>query len=91
MAPSPTSTSSPTASATCLNVSPGKNGYLPPEACDVILYYVPSLAAAVLFCVLYGLTTGTHIAQGIIYKKVFSASMLTIWVIADLFFSATRG
>lgn len=48
----------------------GKNGYLPPDACDVILYYVPSLAAALLFCALFGLTTLVHMAQAIIHKRV---------------------
>ncbi|KAJ5247655.1 hypothetical protein N7468_002638 [Penicillium chermesinum] len=72
MTPSPTATSSPTASATCLNVPPGKNGYLPPEACNAILFYVPSLAAAILFCVLYGLTSGIHIVQAVLYKKKYA-------------------
>jgi hypothetical protein len=63
-------TTSSTATATCLNISPGKNGYLPPEACDVILYYVPSFAAAVLFCVFYGMTTLLHGIQAVMFKKV---------------------
>ncbi|KAJ5656151.1 hypothetical protein N7507_008101 [Penicillium longicatenatum] len=59
------------ASATCVNnIAPGKNGYLPPESCDVILYYVPSFAAAILFCALFGLTTIVHIIQAVVYKKV---------------------
>ncbi|PYI01472.1 RTA1 domain protein [Aspergillus sclerotiicarbonarius CBS 121057] len=60
---------------TCTNPKPGKNGYLPPEACDVILLYVPSLAAAVLFCVLYGLTLICHGIQAFLYKKRYA------WVI----------
>ncbi|KAJ5635962.1 uncharacterized protein N7484_009275 [Penicillium longicatenatum] len=69
-----TSTSaSSTASATCVNnIAPGKNGYLPPESCDVILYYVPSFAAAILFCALYGLTTIVHIIQAVVYKKGYA-------------------
>lgn len=66
-------TVSPVASSTstaCVNVAPGKHGYLPPESCDVILYYVPSFGAAILFCVLYGLVAMLHIVQAIIYKKV---------------------
>lgn len=54
----------------CTTPKPGKNGYLPPEACDVILYYAPSFGAAVFFCVLYGLLMIAHIAQGLVYKKV---------------------
>lgn len=33
-------------------------------------YYVPSTAAAILFAVLFGLSTATHFLQGIGYKKV---------------------
>lgn len=57
-------------STACITISPGKHGYLPPESCDVILYYVPSFGAAILFCVLYGLVAMLHIFQAIIYKKV---------------------
>ncbi|KAJ5301175.1 uncharacterized protein N7443_006177 [Penicillium atrosanguineum] len=69
-----TSTSvSSTASATCVNnIPPGKNGYLPPESCDAVLYYVPSFAAAILFCALYGLTTIVHIVQAVAYKKGYA-------------------
>ncbi|RAK96802.1 RTA1 domain-containing protein [Aspergillus ibericus CBS 121593] len=73
---SPTATSAiASATQTCTNPKPGKNGYLPPEACDVILPYVPSLAAAVLFCVLYGLTLICHVIQAFLYKKRYA------WVI----------
>ncbi|GKZ30966.1 hypothetical protein AbraIFM66950_010791 [Aspergillus brasiliensis] len=71
-----TSTSTALASTqTCTNPKPGKHGYLPPEACDSILLYVPSLAAAVLFCVLYGLTLILHGVQAFLYKKRYA------WVI----------
>ncbi|CAG8125893.1 unnamed protein product [Penicillium olsonii] len=63
---------STTSTATCVTVSPGKNGYLPPESCDVILYYVPSFGAAILFCVLFGLATILHTVQAIIYKKRYA-------------------
>lgn len=76
-----------TSTATCLDIKPGKNGYLPPEACDVILYYVPSFGAAIFFCVLYGLTTLVHLVQAIIYKKV----RITLWdfQISDFPFAIT--
>ncbi|GAA92998.1 hypothetical protein ASPFODRAFT_55255 [Aspergillus luchuensis CBS 106.47] len=66
-----TTTSALASTQTCTNPKPGKNGYLPPEACDDILLYVPSLAAAVLFCVLYGLTLICHGVQAFLYKKVY--------------------
>lgn len=65
-----TSTTTATPTATCINVEPGKNGYLPPESCDVILAYVPSIAAAVLFTVLFGLTFLAHVAEAIAFRKV---------------------
>ncbi|OOQ83942.1 RTA1 domain protein [Penicillium brasilianum] len=65
-------TTSLTASATCLNIAPGKNGYLPPESCDALLYYVPSFGAAVLFCVFYGMTTLLHGVQAVMYKKAYA-------------------
>ncbi|KAJ5579648.1 uncharacterized protein N7459_005633 [Penicillium hispanicum] len=85
---SATTTASSTASATCVNVAPGKNGYLPPESCDAILYYVPSFAAAVLFCVLYGLTTGVHIGQAIVYKKGYAwvITMGALWELIAFIF-----
>jgi hypothetical protein len=72
-----TATIFPTATAsaispteTCTHPKPGKNGYLPPEACDAILLYVPSFGAAIFFTVLFGLTTLCHTVQAFIYKKV---------------------
>ncbi|KAJ5156369.1 hypothetical protein N7492_009172 [Penicillium capsulatum] len=74
---SPTTTStSATSTPTCLDIEPGKNGYLPPEACDVILFYAPSFGAAILFCVLFGLTTMAHLFQAVQYKKLLSVSEL---------------
>ncbi|KAK9318815.1 RTA1 like protein-domain-containing protein [Lipomyces orientalis] len=66
---------SASAVATCTNPKPGKNGYLPPDACDVILLYVPSFGAAILFPVLFGLTLICHGVQGFMYKKKYT------WVI----------
>ncbi|KAK9235163.1 hypothetical protein V1525DRAFT_410812 [Lipomyces kononenkoae] len=65
-------TASVTAAATCTNPKPGKNGYLPPDACDDILFYVPSFGAAISFSVLFGLTLICHVVQGIIYKKKYT-------------------
>ncbi|KAA8651149.1 hypothetical protein EYZ11_009425 [Aspergillus tanneri] len=76
-------TSSSTTSPTCTTPKPGKNGYLPPEACDVILYYVPSFAAAGLFCVLFGVSMIWHGVQGFMYKKVESMRTLTLMDSAD--------
>jgi hypothetical protein len=60
------------ATATCVSIAPGKDGYLPPEACGNLLYYVPSFGAALLFAVLFSLTMIAHLVQMIVYKKVYS-------------------
>ncbi|OGE52285.1 hypothetical protein PENARI_c010G11501 [Penicillium arizonense] len=95
----PTATTSPasatatsTASVTCISVAPGKNGYLPPESCDALLYYVPSFAAAILFCVLYGLTTIMHTIQAFIYKKPYAwvISMGSAWELVAFIFRALQ-
>lgn len=77
----PTASISATATApalspteTCTHPKPGKNGYLPPEACDAILLYVPSLGAAIFFTILFGLTTLCHAVQAFMFKKVGIAS-----------------
>ena len=70
MAPTATTSASATASPTCLDIAPGKNGYLPPEACGSLLFYEPSFGAAILFAVLFGLTTLAHTIQAVIYNKV---------------------
>ncbi|KAJ6080925.1 hypothetical protein N7499_005799 [Penicillium canescens] len=80
------------ASATCISVAPGKDGYLPPESCDALLYYIPSFAAAILFCVLYGLTTIMHTVQAFIYKKPYAwvISMGSAWELVAFIFRALQ-
>ncbi|KAJ5090955.1 hypothetical protein N7532_009639 [Penicillium argentinense] len=65
-------TASASSTATCLPIDPGKNGHLPPEACGVILLYKPSLAAAVVFFVLFALTTLIHFVQVCIHRKLYA-------------------
>ncbi|KAH1361219.1 hypothetical protein KXW65_005122 [Aspergillus fumigatus] len=75
----PTASISATATApalspteTCTHPKPGKNGYLPPEACDAILLYVPSFGAAIFFTILFGLTTLCHAVQAFMFKKKYA-------------------
>ncbi|KAJ5222236.1 uncharacterized protein N7469_008476 [Penicillium citrinum] len=65
-----TSNASPT--ATCLHIDPGKNGYLPPEACGAILLYKPSLVPAAIFFILFGLATVFHFIQAFIHRKLYA-------------------
>src|SRR5277367_18407 len=58
------------ATATCINVTPDSNGYVPEWACNANYNYDPSFSAAILFTILFGLTLGGHIYQAILYKKV---------------------
>ncbi|CAG7936096.1 unnamed protein product [Penicillium salamii] len=85
-------TASATSTATCVTVSPGKNGYLPPESCDVILYYVPSFGAAILFCVLFGLVSLLHTVQAIVYKKRYAWVLImgAVWELLAFIFRALQ-
>ncbi|KZP21963.1 hypothetical protein FIBSPDRAFT_931397 [Athelia psychrophila] len=66
---SSTTTASP--ATTCVTVTPGKNGYVPPEACNANYAYDPSLAAAAVTSTLFGLLLALHLFQGILYRKKF--------------------
>lgn len=67
--PISSATTSPTAS--CISgLTPDKNGYVPPEACNANYSYYPSFAAAVIFSVIFGLVFTVHLIQGIAYRKV---------------------
>ncbi|KAI9034939.1 RTA1 domain-containing protein [Aspergillus affinis] len=72
MTPTTATSASATASPTCIDIAPGKNGYLPPEACGSLLFYEPSFGAAILFAVLFGLTTLAHIIQAFVYNKRYA-------------------
>lgn len=61
-----------------MTVVPGKDGYLPPYACGVLLDYVPSFGAALAFTILYLVTTVFHLTQGIRYKKVLFPSTAVV-------------
>ena len=65
-------TSMATASTTssCITVTPGKDGYVPAESCNSNYNYNPSFVAALIFAILFGITTLTHIYQAFAYKKV---------------------
>ena len=71
MSASPTNTTDPSsATATCINVTPDSNGYVPEWACNANYNYDPSFPTAILFTILFGLTLGAHIYQAILYKKI---------------------
>ncbi|KAM0503202.1 hypothetical protein ACHAP8_003244 [Fusarium lateritium] len=57
--------------ATCTTAVPGKYGRVPVDACNSNYFFDPSFAANLAFCVLFGLTTTTHLVQAILFKKRF--------------------
>lgn len=67
-ASSTTNTSS--ASASCIKVTPDKNGWVPPESCNAVYMYHPSFLWALVFAIVFGAATVLHISQAFWYKKV---------------------
>jgi uncharacterized integral membrane protein len=73
---SSTATSTASATASCISVTPDKNGYVPEWACNSNYNYYPSFAAALIFAIVFGITTFLHIYQAFAHKK-----MRLSWVI----------
>jgi uncharacterized MAPEG superfamily protein len=73
---SSTATSTASATASCISVTPDKNGYVPEWACNSNYNYYPSFAAALIFAIIFGITTFLHIYQAFAHKK-----MRLCWVI----------
>lgn len=67
-------------------MTPGKNGYVPPEACNANWNYDPSFGAALIFTLLFGLTMSIHIFQAFYHKK-FKLSWVIIMGATWEFFS----
>ncbi|KAG0645997.1 putative lipid transporter atnI [Hyphodiscus hymeniophilus] len=67
---STTLTAVASATGSCINVTPGKDGYVPEWACNSNYNYNPSMAAALVFAIIFGITTFVHIYQAIAYKKI---------------------
>ena len=51
-------------------IAPDKNGFVPPSECNALYRFYPSFGAAILFSILFGIVTVTHISQAAAYKKV---------------------
>jgi hypothetical protein len=66
---SSTATSTASATASCISVTPDKNGYVPEWACNANYNYYPSFIAALIFTIIFGLTTSIHLYQAFAYKK----------------------
>lgn len=62
-------TATASATATCISVTPDKNGYVPEWACNANYEYYPSIAAALVFAVIFGLSLVLHICQAFAFSK----------------------
>lgn len=73
MSSSPTISSMATSSstATCITATPDRNGYVPIDDCRNIWIYYPSFGAAILFSILFGMSTVLHVFQAFHYRKRF--------------------
>jgi hypothetical protein len=65
----PSSIATATPEATCITMTPDKNGWVPYEACNAHYAYYPSFAAALFFTVVFALSLIAHITQASTYKK----------------------
>lgn len=81
--------SSATASSTtsCISgITPDKYGYVPEYACNANYNYYPSFTAAIIFSLLFGITTLLHITQAFHHKKLrlcWVVSMGAAWEFAS--------
>jgi hypothetical protein len=79
-------TSTSTATPSCISVTPDKNGYVPEWACNANYNYYPSFTAALIFTILFGITTLLHIYQAFTHKKLrlcWTLLMGTGWELAS--------
>jgi hypothetical protein len=51
--------------------TPGLDGYVPADACNVLWVYFPKFSAAVAFAILFGVLTIAHVGQAVVYHKGF--------------------
>ncbi|CAA9964987.1 RTA1 domain-containing protein [Pyrenophora teres f. maculata] len=61
--------------------TPGRDGYVPAEACNALWVYSPNFAAAVVFSILFGMLTIAHLCQAVVYRNGFCwvIIMASLW------------
>lgn len=59
-------------SSHCVTAIPDKNGHVPINDCRALYNYYPSFAAAILFCIIFGISFCLHTVQAIVWRKVKS-------------------
>src|SRR6187402_1449723 len=84
------STATSTSTATCISVTPDKNGYVPEYACGSNYMYNPSFTAAVIFAVIFGISTFLHCYQAFAYQKKKLCWVLIMGVAWEFASFATR-
>ncbi|KAI1454697.1 RTA1 like protein-domain-containing protein [Annulohypoxylon moriforme] len=53
----------------CITATPGPNGNVPVDACNSYYNFNPQFAPAVAVAVIFGVLTGAHIVEAIIFRK----------------------
>jgi RTA1 like protein len=66
-----TSTATATATASCITTVPGKDDHVPIDDCRAIWLYDPSITAAIIVSIAFGLSTVIHIIQARVYRMPF--------------------
>jgi hypothetical protein len=56
----------------CVHVTPGPNGNVPPGACNAYYNFDPQFAPAVAVAVIFGVLTGIHVFEAVVFRKVRS-------------------
>lgn len=57
--------------------TPGRDGYVPADACNTLWLYFPKFGAAIAFSILFGALTIAHLCQAILYRNGFCWVIIT--------------
>ena len=70
--------------------TPGKDGYVPAEACNALWVYFPNFAAAVAFSILFGILFIAHLVQAIVHHNGYCwvVAMAALWETGAYLFRA---
>ncbi|ESZ96750.1 hypothetical protein SBOR_2894 [Sclerotinia borealis F-4128] len=76
--------------ASCINLTPDKNGYVPASACNANYNFDPSFTAAIIFTLLFFIVTIAHIYQAFYHKKLRLCWVLIMGCVWELVSFAIR-
>lgn len=75
----PQFTYTPPVRTDCVTATPDAHGYVPAASCNAVWQFYPSLAAAVIFCLIFGALIVAHSVQAFRYKKVCDLVSRSSW------------